>query len=118
MAEKFLETGEPQVPRASHLFAYFETAERTPLRVTSLNGTNRTNRAGLMMSVNRGRSETTGGWSNRRKRPRTDIPLAAIKVMNLGDGYQPRRPNEPVLQRWNDPGSTFMRGSFPALARY
>jgi hypothetical protein len=26
--------------------------------------------------------------------------------------------NEPVLQRCNDPGSTFMRGSFPALARY
>ena len=27
-------------------------------------------------------------------------------------------PDEPVLQRGNDPGSTFMRGSFPALARY
>jgi hypothetical protein len=47
-----------------------------------------------------------------------NIPLAAIKVMNLGDGYQPRYPNEPILQRRNDPGSTFMRGSFPALARY
>jgi hypothetical protein len=38
--------------------------------------------------------------------------------MNLGDGYQARYLNEPVLQRGNDPGSTFMRGSFPALARY
>src|SRR5258706_3046066 len=33
--------------------------------------------------------------------PRTDIPLVAIKVMNLGDGYQPRYPNEPILQRRN-----------------
>jgi hypothetical protein len=49
---------------------------------------------------------------------RTDIPLVAIKVMNLGDRYQPRYPNEPILQRRNDPGSTFMGGSFPALARY
>ena len=50
--------------------------------------------------------------------PRPDIPLVAIKVMNLGDGYQARCPNEPVLQRCNDPGSTLMRGSFPALVRY
>ena len=50
--------------------------------------------------------------------PRPDIPLVAIKVMNLGDGYQARCPNEPVLQRCNDPGSTLMRGSFPSLARY
>ena len=46
--------------------------------------------------------------------PRPDIPLVAIKVMR----WLARCPNEPVLQRCNDPGSTFMRGSFPALARY
>jgi hypothetical protein len=50
--------------------------------------------------------------------PSPDIPLVAIKVMNLGDGYQARCVNEPVLQRGYDPGSTFMRGSFPAFARY
>ena len=51
-------------------------------------------------------------------KPQQSVPLVAIKVMNLGDGYQPRYPNEPILQRRNDPGSTFMDGSFPALARY
>ena len=44
----FLETAEPQVPRPGHLFAHLETAERMPLRVTSLiDGTFATCRAHL-----------------------------------------------------------------------
>jgi hypothetical protein len=55
VAEIFFETGEP--PKAVHLFAYFETPERTPLRVKSLNGTFETCPPILRMSVHRGRPE-------------------------------------------------------------
>jgi hypothetical protein len=46
------------------------------------------------------------------------FPWSQLRSWNLGDGYQARCPKEPVLRRCNDPGSRFMRGSFPALARY
>jgi hypothetical protein len=38
VAAMFFETGNRRVPKASHLFAYFEAPECAPLRVMSLNG--------------------------------------------------------------------------------
>jgi hypothetical protein len=55
----------------SHLFAYFETAERKPLRVMSLDGTKRTRPAGLLIGW------TGSGWSMVKPTRLTQSGIAA-----------------------------------------
>ena len=53
-------------------------------RTMSHVGTNRTNRAGLLMSVDRGRPEVSGRQSKRRDRPKTDLPVFRLNVSSSG----------------------------------